>query len=515
MRKQIIGIALLALLGTNVAAQDSLRINKYDGSGTHFALKDIQSLRLADQTDTTTASKLLPAVLGQVQNLRLFSRMLQETGWDKKLTAYCDMDYVQLSENFPARRLLGYTVFAETDETLAQHWNIRVQTDEQLNITNWAECAEALEAKCRQVYPTAEAKDWTDADNAVNRFVAYHLIKGRYTKDQLVAHGNETGYTPATGTLGVSVSTYHETMGNNRALLKFTEGNSTDGLRINRCCSKRDPRTYEELTVERPGISISAPDDNAPKAENGNYYLLGEPLCYTPEVCEQALDGCLRFDVASLLPELASNGMIDNNEAKSYDIPAGFFENLTWNHETSLCYRIGPAQQNPAAYNDEFNFRGRYEFCLRLPPVPRVGTYQLRIGMVNYNLRGMYQCYVGAKPTPTEASIPLTDGRLNIVTDADTWNTEAGSEAALRTDAFLRQKGYMKAPRLYTVGNRTLADNPQALRQIVATMYMQPSQTYYLRIKNVLESTNLTGFLDYIELVPKHFAEENPEMDAW
>ena len=47
---------------------------------------------------------------------------------------------------------------------------------------------------------------------------------------------------------------------------------------------------------------------------------------------------------------------------------------------------------------DEFNIRGKYDFVMKLPPVPYTGTYEIRYGVNANNNRGMAQIYLGTNP---------------------------------------------------------------------------------------------------------------------
>ena len=59
---------------------------------------------------------------------------------------------------------------------------------------------------------------------------------------------------------------------------------------------------------------------------------------------------------------------------------------------------------------------GLYDFVLKLPPVPKEGQYELRMGISNNTLRGMCQIYFGDSPVNlSPAGLPV-DMRLDATT---------------------------------------------------------------------------------------------------
>ena len=67
--------------------------------------------------------------------------------------------------------------------------------DETGSVTNWEEIMAAVRQKCAEAYPEATGKDPCGEDNALNRFVSYHLIPFKMSYDKLTIKENIRGHT--------------------------------------------------------------------------------------------------------------------------------------------------------------------------------------------------------------------------------------------------------------------------------------------------------------------------------
>lgn len=183
---------------------------------------------------TATVSDLII----NTENLSFFGSLLELTGWNEKLLKYKDEAYDELEEagttyngangnwagRYPEHRYFGYTVFVETDSVYESKGITDVET-----LKTWLQ-----NNKC---YTDASfGEDYTSEDNAINQFVAYHLLPVRLTWDRMVIFSNEKGYNntaPNDGTkFSVNVWEYYETMGKHRRSMKIT--GIRNGKRINR-----------------------------------------------------------------------------------------------------------------------------------------------------------------------------------------------------------------------------------------------------------------------------------------
>ena len=205
-------------------------------------------------------------------------------------------------------------------------------------VTNWDEIMDKVKTICQSYYPNATNPDLTSPDNAVNQFVAYHIVKGSMAYNKLVIHYNEVGYAYTNPLkLGIDKMQYWETMGKYPRLLKMTEGKQTDGKRLNRYVAKYDWDSYDELDVPRPGILV-LPNNGVRdiQALNGFYYPIDDVLWYDDDVPGKVLNERIRFDVLAIQPELMTNGMRALPNSNYYHIYNGYCEGITFTDETDL-----------------------------------------------------------------------------------------------------------------------------------------------------------------------------------
>jgi hypothetical protein len=216
----------------------------------------------------------------------------------------------------------------------------------------------------------------------------------------------------------------------------------------------------------------------------------------------KVLNDRMRFDAATLMPELATNGIFRNNEEKCYQLPDGYVKNMIMYQEATVWYSY-PVWGFWCWYGDEIIAQGQYDFALKLPPVPE-GTYEIRYGYVPMTQRGVTQVYVDNVP----CGIPI-DLTLNASSSSPKvgWFSEDGltKDEIVKNDKSMHNRGYMRAPDTQTMGTnedsnaRTLHN---LLRRIVATEYLTNDKDHYIRFRAVDENGK-EFMLDYVELCPK------------
>ena len=174
---------------------------------------------------------------------------------------------------------------------------------------------------------------------------------------------------------------------------------------------------------------------------------------------------------------------------------------------------------------DEFLVTGRFDFVMKLPPVPYAGTYEIRMGASLNPQRTMYQTYFGESPNATSpVGLPIDQREGVTLIPGQPWVSDSGlGEAAINeNDRNLRNQGYMKAPNYFcatdakgktTVRNAT--PNSPALRRIITTVYMEPGKSYYLRFKSAIEASNKEFQMDYFEFVPVSIVNATKSEDIW
>lgn len=499
----------------------------------------------------------VPELISLAGNMRIMSRLLQETGWAEKLVAEKDIAYEQEErpdeKNFtsvsytkfpiPQKRYLGYTGFVETDDVYASQWGINLNINDE-TIQNWDEVLAVIKQKAEAAYGTEDSGDLKSAKNAVNRFVAYHFIEGRVPYDRFVKHFNEYGYkygadphNPQTIDYTVDVWDYYRTVGDMPDLLKITQ--VCDGeheIYINRVCRYDNGFDGKYQMVGTPesgeGLNILISDNNGEfenSAVNGYYFPINNILIKNSQVANALGGERIRFDLMTITPELISN----NCRGQGYKyFPNGYFDGIITRTSGTEIYYLHSQWNGGGAWQDyqgdEWIFSGLFDFVLRLPPVPRDGTYEIRAGIAQNSLRGMAQPYVGQDPNdlaPTGLPLDLRQSVDPSVNAALNWQDDVeDAETNFENDKNLRNQGYMKAPLYFMLSDGKASVTARALpfdkvmpvvRRIIVQQYMKANTNYYIRFKSALKQTDAQFFLDYFEYCPSNIYNGNEAEDPW
>ena len=494
--------------------------------------------------------------------MSIFSELIQATGWSDSLTKYIDEEYEEEYINnlsstsvpertdgqtnifMPEHRKYGFTIFAETDDI----FNEAFQSAGITSGTNIEKLATYLE----QVYGMNETfeglsygtntEELQKPDNAINRFVSYHLLPVSLPSNQLVIHFNEYGYDLSVakqgGTPNISVPVYefYETMsakGTRRRLLKISESKNSGGIRLNRKM-QMDPVSYEEIlgaTDNIEGILVDRSNEEGyvTNALNGYIYPIKSMLVYDDNVMGNVLNDRIRFDVASLMWEMINlgyrrpMGLYPNSMESLYFPPEFKMVNLESKEGTKFYYLAAWNANGYANYQgDEVNIIGNYDVTIKLPPVPEAGTYEVRYGYGVFGSRGMAQIYFGENgngKVPQPAGIPID---MTQNGDVYGWQANTDFDQDLYTEITknMRNKDHMLATRYtnYWGSGYTLDQRPNgaSLRRILYRGNMDPDKEYFIRIKSVLDDTNKQLYIDYLELVPRSvYDHPTTAEDAW
>jgi hypothetical protein len=148
---------------------------------------------------------------------------------------------------------------------------------------------------------------------------------------------------------------------------------------------------------------------------------------------------------------------------------------------------------------------GKYDFTLRLPPVPP-GRYEVRIGYTANPQRGVAQMFFDEKPTgiPLDMRVNSGNSAIGSVPDGET------EDGGVENDKMMRNRGYLKGPTsIVQASNKgPLRSNSQSLRRIVTIVDFPTTTPHYLRIKSVQDIETMQFHLDYVEFVPSTYWEE-------
>lgn len=480
----------------------------------------------------------------------LWVEALRKTGIDKILQESIRTKGIhwfnlepEAGTDYPTKCKVGFTIFAEPDEVLAKEG---ITTFEQLverankeyeNCGNWYDYVKDAGIS------VSTKDDYTNQWNALNMFIRYHILHYALSTDKLVYSFNELK--------NIDVYEYVRTLLPG-TMFKLTgikdPGGNIGEIYINRQLTTpsltSDPgntslisNAYQEANnVKDPGILVGNSKVNSRQASNGYIHPISSMLIYKENVPNEVLNERLRFDFMALLDESMTNrfrsytgadlksffGRTDGN-ITSVRFPEGYFENMViYNGEASRVNYLTRDHAN--GYNgydcwndyqgDELYCKGAYDFAIKLPPVPKDGTYELRFGYVNNGKRTIVQFYLGHssdRSTMTPCDIPL-DQNVDLKSTTVGWtdpNTDGDNGAAV--DKAMHNRGWMRGPNYFSNmkhGEGSTArfkyDGGQHhIRRVVTKQYFKQGEENWFRCKTAMpENTEAEFQLDYIELVP-------------
>lgn len=443
------------------------------------------------------------------------------------------------SYNFytPEKAILGYTIFAETDQVLKDKGINNIEDLIKHANDVYGNCADEgsgwYDYYRNNGIKVSTGNDYQSPYNCLNMWVRYHILSQRVPYDKMVIDWNQVSKVP--------LYEYYETMlpmtlvkvirsskaGAGKLFLNRYEANSTLTDQV----AELGTDAIHQVVDGHSGIEIAK--DNI-QALNGYLHPIKDLLEYEEWVPKGVLNERIRFDVTSMTKELGSANLrgafgteinalnggktgTDGNLGGDYvRIPVDFSENMIiYNGESTRLYYLAGRENNWNNFQgDEYNSKGNVDLAFRLPPVPD-GTYELRVGVSLNGNRGMYQFYLGEgtnNRTQMEAlDIPL-DERIAIANNADGspdpatgWTLYTAMEdMGVETDNNMHNLGWMRGPLYYTVGKGTSTvarATTGSIRRIVTRREFKQG-TYWFRIKSALDDDSRQMYFDYMELVP-------------
>ena len=514
-------------------------------------------LHVVSEVIAPTADRV-PEVIQNASNMKIMSRLLQETGISSFLIDERDAEYELTSReekinipgvgdaSIPLKRYIKFTGFVETDSIYHSKGVPALDLDEDGNILNWDEVLAAVKQIPEIVTAYGVADDnLKDPNNALYKFVQYHFIHGQLAPGKMVMHCNEFRYdygadakNPQLLNMPIDVWDYYTTVGETRHLLKILQkgdaGNpgAEHPIYINRFCTYQNgfKDNYDVETVLDDGIEVY--ETQALDPSNGYVYPISDILVFGQKQRMDMGKERLRIDFTTVLHELTSNNFRggDYMHFPKVNDQRTYFDNLVRaTTDTKVSYlhvaysKVGGAWKD--FEGDEFMVTGLYDFTIKLPPVPVANEYEVRIYASHNTLRGMAQMYFGTDPDRLQpAGLPY-DMRQNCQNNpAIPWVVDDPDDIQMNieNDKNLRNQGYMKAPNIITSsgskGLETIRDASPAtpgLRRIVTRQRMEPGTTYYLRYKSALKKLDAQLYVDFIEIVPKEVYNGAEVEDIW
>ncbi|MDD3323227.1 MAG: fasciclin domain-containing protein [Paludibacter sp.] len=428
----------------------------------------------------------------------IFSKALFETGLADSLLLTQDDSFImttQLEKELidatvggvaservaPHSRKYGYTVLMESDHTMAKYGIIDFES-----LKSYA--ANIYDA----MYPEdAGVSDLKNRKNSLNRFIAYHLIDKELSYEKFI-QAYDTNHQSKI----IDLYEYIETMCPNTLL----------EVKIDRKTGDINHFNTNTETGEYIGIVQTNYDNDA---SNGVYHEIDNMLVYNNAVDNEISSKRLRFDFASIFPELTNNNMrgrsSDNEILYRFALPKGYLAKFECTDQTVLGYTTANDRLMNFEGDEVFVGVGSgklYDFTFTTPPVPK-GTYEIRFGYQSNGRRGVAQFYVDNVPAgvPVNLNTGGSDPNIGYVKPGNDLDDPLG----FLNDKMMHNRGYMKGPNCFKSINESWYIGSSArynegnLRKILGTYPFAETETHRITVKG------LSGGqfqIDFIEFVP-------------
>lgn len=517
------------------------------------------------------SNRLLADVLQRRADYSIFSEALQRTGLADSITAirknhknsngewgYDDLKGLDILDTdgstkywAPTTCNVAYTIFAESDDVMRR--NGINSFDDLVKYANqvYGGAASWYDYLGETGHTVSTGDDYTNRFNALNMFVAYHILYAGMAQDQMVFE-KKAGI-PVTENAskwnyvnGGEPYDYYETM-LPHTLLKIWEPDQGKTLYINRW--KRNNTLTDQVPTEDNGYNGYGSDAMHPieqqgvritrediQALNGYIHPIQGMLVYDANVPHGVLNERLRFDSMTFLPEFENNGfrymstdevaaLNGGNSGARIAFPRDYFDNVkVFTDGTQLRYNVKGNYNHYQA--NAFQGWGNYDLAVRIPSVPS-GLYEFRICFQPMDHGGMMQYYYGTEPEvqsmialgiPHDSRIASTDPRIG-------WTAfYEEDDYGIATDDAMRKRGYMRAPYSFRShpgesGDETKGANSRGsdqVRIILGRLNLKQSDEFWLRIKNLQnDDLVLKWQLDFVELVPVTLVDNDQYSEDW
>ena len=446
-----------------------------------------------------STSMLLPDLIKQDTTSTIFASALALTGVELKMRKVEDYSYTigrdSVEEGLPEvffgaegekwtkvkfveRRYFKYTAFVETDETF-----------EKAGILNINDLIAKAKAWYDNVFPEDAGKyddDYTHPKNPLNRFVSYHILPFLVNYDQLVISGQIKDY--YCDLSKADAEDYYETMA--QGCILRASGPKDGKVYLNR-------KRMDVLIT--PGVRVLSPTEsglNLQDCANGVYHYISAPLYFNPE----ALNNRMRIDATTLFPDFLnmSKCRVQFNEKTMTMFKNNYLTNVKATSQSLIGVRGNEIWTNSWEGN-MVAICGEFDVEIKLPPVPKTGMYELRLGYSVNPSRGIIQVYLNG----IACGVPV-----NLQQGPEGWKEDTEDEEENRaTDKSMHNRGFMKAPDSQggdiSNGGTPFRAAGHIMRRVLYTGEIRQDQENWVRFRQLLKG-NYSLSLDYIELCPKN-----------
>ena len=446
-----------------------------------------------------STSMLLPDLIKQDTTSTIFASALALTGVELNMRKVEDYSYTigrdSVEEGLPEvffgaegekwtkvkfveRRYFKYTAFVETDETF-----------EKAGIYNINDLIAKAKAWYDNVFPEDAGKyddDYTHPKNPLNRFVSYHILPFLVNYDQLVVSGQIKDY--YCDLSKADAEDYYETMA--QGCILRASGPKDGKVYLNR-------KRMDVLIT--PGVRVLSPTEsglNLQDCANGVYHYISAPLYFNPE----ALNNRMRIDATTLFPDFLnmSKCRVQFNEKTMTMFKNNYLTNVKATSQSLIGVRGNEIWTNSWEGN-MVAICGEFDVEIKLPPVPKTGMYELRLGYSVNPSRGIIQVYLNG----VACGVPV-----NLQQGPEGWKEDTEDEEENRaTDKSMHNRGFMKAPDSQggdiSNGGTPFRAAGHIMRRVLYTGEIRQDQENWVRFRQLLKG-NYSLSLDYIELCPKN-----------
>lgn len=446
-----------------------------------------------------STSMLLPDLIKQDTTSTIFASALALTGVELNMRKVEDYSYTigrdSVEEGLPEvffgaegekwtkvkfveRRYFKYTAFVETDETF-----------EKAGIYNINDLIAKAKAWYDNVFPEDAGKyddDYTHPKNPLNRFVSYHILPFLVNYDQLVVSGQIKDY--YCDLSKADAEDYYETLA--QGCILRASGPKDGKVYLNR-------KRMDVLIT--PGVRVLSPTEsglNLQDCANGVYHYISAPLYFNPE----ALNNRMRIDATTLFPDFLnmSKCRVQFNEKTMTMFKNNYLTNVKATSQSLIGVRGNEIWTNSWEGN-MVAICGEFDIEIKLPPVPKTGMYELRLGYSVNPSRGIIQVYLNG----IACGVPV-----NLQQGPEGWKEDTEDEEENRaTDKSMHNRGFMKAPDSQggdiSNGGTPFRAAGHIMRRVLYTGEIRQDQENWLRFRQLLKG-NYSLSLDYIELCPKN-----------
>ena len=492
-----------------------------------------------------------------------------EDGTNKTYSLASHNDRDGNSLYYPTECMVKWTVFAETDDAMKAAGINNFNDLKQKCIEWYGNCGAWYDYINEKGITISTGDDYTNPFNVVHMFVAYHILRAGMPIDRIVYEKNSSTDASWNFCFGYEPQEYFETMLPN-TLLKVWETNpkTTKNLWLNRYLTNNTLTSRIGLCamgngdVDHQLVFAGVPVDRSNSVEtlNGYIHRIGGVLKYDQNA-RNALYERLRLDSSTFLYELINNGLRGATPAEVSTLNGGgdgnrvafentYFDNIVcYNPGTLLRFNVMGAWR--AHNSDQFQGWDVYDFAIKLPHVP-TGEYELRIIYPPMGRGGLMQFYIGnsskqsdmvAVGIPFDACAdPNTDATFGYEAEPD--DIDETYDYGVASDQTMHVRGYMRAPASFSRGTyNTITDQltysdddiysaakqitgstncrtekgygTMMLRRIITTQRFEQGKDYWLRIKNLVNDSNLGWSFDFVELVPLDIVNNQSMSEDW